>query len=115
MRLAVFLFALASAFGQQPPADPSEPPPVDFVCPMDPDIHSPTPGKCPRCGMTLAAGIPDPTEYELELALKPAAPKPGTPVVLEFTIIDPRDEKQVTEFQTVHEKLFHMFLVSQDL
>src|SRR6516165_6591152 len=108
MFMALVLLA-AIAFAQ------SEPPPVDFVCPMDPDVHSPTPGKCPRCGMALVPGIPDPLEYELELSLKPAAPKPGAPVVLAFKIIDPRDDKQVTDFQVVHEKLFHLFLVSQDL
>jgi hypothetical protein len=65
--------------------------------------------------MALVPGIPDPLEYELDLSLKPAAPKPGAPVVLAFRIIDPRDDKQVTDFQVVHEKLFHLFLVSQDL
>jgi hypothetical protein len=117
VHLAIFLLSLTLAFGQQAAIAPaeSEPPPVDFVCPMDPDVHSPTPGKCPRCGMTLVPGIPDPMEYELDLSLKPPAPQPGTPVVLAFKVIDPRDDKQVKEFQVVHEKLFHTFLVSQDL
>ena len=26
---------------------------VDYVCPMDPDVKSRKPGKCPRCGMDL--------------------------------------------------------------
>ena len=29
-----------------------------YQCPMDPDIRSNVPGVCPRCGMTLRAGIP---------------------------------------------------------
>jgi Heavy metal binding domain len=107
LRLLIFLLLVAFAFGQEPP--------VDFVCPMDPDVHSATPGKCPRCGMTLVPGIPDPIEYDLKLSLKPVAPKPGVPVVLAFKVVDPRDAKQVKDFQIVHERLFHMFLVSQDL
>ena len=31
------------------------------------------PGKCPRCGMELVAGIPDPTEYHLDLTVAPQA------------------------------------------
>jgi len=28
-------------------------PPVEFICPMDAEVRSQTPGKCPRCGMAL--------------------------------------------------------------
>ena len=42
--------------------------PLDYVCPMDPDVRSATPGVCPRCGMKLVMGIPDPEEYPLHLA-----------------------------------------------
>ena len=31
--------------------------PLDYVCPMDPDVRSDKPGVCPRCGMTLKLGI----------------------------------------------------------
>ncbi len=34
--------------------DTKNPPKVQvFTCPMHPEIRSPTPGKCPKCGMTL--------------------------------------------------------------
>jgi hypothetical protein len=90
-------------------------PPLDYVCPMDKDMRSAGPGKCPRCGMTLVLGIPDQVEYPLELTLTPRAPKPGDPVDLAFKIRDPKTGAAVTRFESVHEKLFHMFLVSQDL
>ena len=32
---------------------------VDYVCPMHPEIKQKTPGKCPKCGMTLVATEPD--------------------------------------------------------
>ena len=82
---------------------------------MDPDVHSPVPGKCPRCGMKLVAGIPDAAEYPLSIRLNPAAPQPGREFTLSFIVRDPKTGKQVTDFEMVHEKLFHMFVVSQDL
>jgi RND family efflux transporter MFP subunit len=32
---------------------PSSPPATDYTCPMHPEVHSPVPGKCPKCGMNL--------------------------------------------------------------
>lgn len=34
-------------------ADPTKPAAVSFSCPMHPDVQSPTPAKCPKCGMAL--------------------------------------------------------------
>jgi len=82
---------------------------------MDPDVRSNSPGKCARCGMALVAGLPDPVEYHLHLDVAPRPVKPGQPANLTFEIHDPWKDRQVTNFQTVHEKLFHMFVVSQDL
>jgi hypothetical protein len=87
----------------------------DWVCPMDPDYRSAQPGKCPRCGMTLALGIPDRVEYKLEVTHTPPVLKPGEPGFLNFRILDPRTQKPATSFEIVHEKLIHVFLVSQDL
>jgi Cu+-exporting ATPase len=45
----------------QLPASPkrSESSPQGYTCPMDPEVHQPTPGSCPKCGMALepAAGL----------------------------------------------------------
>src|SRR6185369_14562645 len=30
---------------------------VEFVCPMDRDVRTLAPGKCPKCGMKLVAGL----------------------------------------------------------
>ena len=118
-RLAVACMVLVLAaflVGQtNPPSLPGVPPPRDYVCPMDPDIRSATPGKCPRCGMNLVLGIPEPVEYSLNLTVSPLAPKPGDRVDLAFRIKDPKTGAAVNQFETVHEKLFHMFIVSQDL
>ena len=82
-----------------------------YICPMDPDVRSNNPGKCARCGMALVSGLPDPVEYHLHLDVTPKPVRPGQPANLTFEIHDPWKDRQVTSFQTVHEKLFHMFVV----
>jgi hypothetical protein len=113
-----FLGAIAAGLYAQNTAAalPLVPPdPLDYVCPMDSDVRSTIPGTCPRCGMKLVLGIPDPVEYPLELTSKPAAILPGQKVQLKFTIHDPKTQAVVRHFEIVHEKLFHMFIVSNDL
>jgi Heavy metal binding domain len=86
-----------------------------YVCPMDPDVRSSRPGFCPRCGMKLAAGLPDPAEYRLDLSVTPHLLRAGQNVKLGFSVRDPWKGLPVTRFQNVHERLFHLFVVSQDL
>lgn len=117
-RLAVACVVLALAaflVGQTNSTSLPGAPPRDYVCPMDPDIRSAAPGKCPRCGMNLLLGIPEPVEYPLNLTVSPRAPNPGDRVDLTFKITDPKTGGAVSQFELVHEKLFHMFIVSQDL
>ncbi len=97
------------------PTTPGAAPPLDYVCPMHPDVRSAGAGKCPRCGMNLLPGIPDPVEYPVDLALNPRTPRPRQPVELIFHIKDPKTGAPVKRFEIIHEKLFHMFIVSQDL
>ncbi len=90
-------------------------PPVEFVCPMDPDVRSDRPGKCPRCGMELRANLPPYREYVLHLSTEPQAIHPGESFKLRFKILDPDSRTPATAFATVHERLLHLFVVSQDL
>jgi len=62
-----------------------------------------------------ALRIPDQIEYPLDITLAPRVPKPGERLDFTFRIRDPRKNTPVTKFETVHEKLFHLFVVSQDL
>jgi hypothetical protein len=119
--LRLFLIP-ALMFAQQvtapdPPKDPTavQDPDVEFVCPMDKDVRSKDPGKCPRCGMTLVAGIPDEHEYPVRVATKPRVLKAGENIQLEFHVEDPVTNKPVREFEIMHEKLYHLFVVSQDM
>src|SRR5262245_42161952 len=86
-----------------------------YVCPMDPDVRSNNPGSCARCGMKLVEGIPDPVEFHLDLTITPSTPRPGQAANLKFVVHDPWKDRPVTKFLEVHEKLFHAFVVSQDL
>jgi len=124
--IALACFGLLCAEAQTPiaakitPASSSSVPapilvPQDYVCPMDPDIRSDKPGVCPRCGMKLALGIPDQSEYPLELQVTPSKFRAGDKVRLTFTIKDPKKDTVVNHYEIVHEKLFHMFIVSNDL
>src|SRR5262249_5503975 len=90
-------------------------PEPEFVCPMDREVRSKTPGRCPRCGMKLVAGLPMPVEYPMEFRATPQQIPAGREVTLEFRVLDPKTGKPVKRFEIVHEKLFHLFLVSYDL
>ncbi len=126
MRISILLLALCliPLGAQQPPAEGSAPAattpaaptgPLDYVCPMDKDVRSDKPGECPRCHMKLVLGIPDEIEYPMDLNLKPARFRAGDKVQLQFRVEDPKTKKPVDKFEIVHDRLFHMFLVSQDL
>jgi hypothetical protein len=86
-----------------------------YVCPMDPDVRSNGPGNCRRCGMALVAGIPEPVEFHLDLTTTPSPPAANQKAMLEFHVHDPWKDRPVQKFVTVHEKLFHAFVVSEDL
>lgn len=65
--------------------------------------------------MKLVANLPDRAEYPLKMLLNPSAPRAGGELQFAFTVLDPKTRKQVTDFQVMHEKLYHLFIVSQDL
>ena len=110
-RVRAALDALSSRHSHQVGGDTDG----SFYCPMEPDVRSNRPGKCPRCGMTLVEGVPDILEYPLDLALDPVVPHPNELTRLTFGLIDPRTERPVRKLEIVHEKLYHVFMVSQDL
>lgn len=121
VRSFLALFLLIGALWAQDPVQPSQVNPQDpssdpvYICPMDPDVRSHTAGNCARCGMLLVAGVPDPAEYHLDLTVTPQPIQPGEKVTLKYVIHDPWKNLPVKNFQVVHEKLFHTFVISQDL
>jgi Heavy metal binding domain len=82
---------------------------------MDPDVRMDKPGFCPRCGMKLVLKVPDPVEFAFEVSQAPELLRPQSPITLTFRVIDPRTGEVVKHFDIVHEKLMHLFLVSENL
>lgn len=108
------LFGAAAPLAAQQIVEPPEKP-VEFICPMDPEVRSKGPGKCPRCGMKLVAGLPDAREFHMEIRTAKKPLRAGVPAQLIFEAIDPKTAKPVRNFDLIHEKLFHLFIVSSDL
>ena len=117
MRIATFLLIVLTVGALCAQIAPTPDPSKDliFICPMDHDIRSTTAGKCPRCGMKLVEGIPEPVEYHLDLTASPLPIKLKEMTRLTFDIRDPWKDNPVKKFNVVHEKLFHAFIISEDL
>jgi len=70
--LSLSLCAVAqTASEDKPPAAPLVQGPLDYVCPMDKDVRTDKPGFCPRCHMKLVLGIPDDSEFPVDLKFSP--------------------------------------------
>ena len=83
---------------------------------MHPDITATAEGRCSRCGMALVPGDPlDAREYLVDVKATPPAVRPGRPVQLTFVVRDPDSRETVRSYATVHDKKFHLFVVSHDL
>ena len=93
-----------------------EEPGTGWFCPMHPDVTGSGPGRCSKCDMALIRGNPfDTREYQLDIRTSPAAVRAGTPFQIEFTVRHPGTGKLVDSFELVHDKRFHLFLISQDM
>ena len=87
--------------------------PDAFWCPMHPDVRSGTPGNCPLCRMDLVP-MPPPKlgEYRMDVTLRQNASGVRG---MRLTVREPGSDVLVRTFRTVHEKTFHLFIVSRDL
>jgi hypothetical protein len=118
MNRRIWLLSLTGTtflFSQQLSAPPDTGANKDWMCPMDADVRSEKPGVCPRCGMKLVLKIPDRVEFPLEVLCSPEPAQPGQPLELTFHILNPETNKLVNQFEIVHEKLIHLFVVSENL
>jgi hypothetical protein len=90
--------------------------PTMYFCPMHPDVIEKKPSTCSKCGMKLVPGDPwNEREYLLDLKVTPTAPKPGTRARFRLSVLHPDSKAPVRDFAVVHDKRFHLFVVSQDL
>jgi Heavy metal binding domain len=82
---------------------------------MDPDYRSDQPGVCPKCGMKLVPGVPDRIEYPLEISQTPERLRAGDTATLTLRVLNPQTKATVKHFEIVHEKLVHLFVISENL
>jgi hypothetical protein len=87
-----------------------------FLCPMHPDYTVDIEGKCPRCGMALIrAAAYDVRDYRLDFRTIPAVVKAGQKANLQFKISHPSFDTVIQKFEVVHDKQYHLFVISQDM
>jgi hypothetical protein len=106
--------ALAEGF-QAAQTGLAQPRPDVFWCPMHPDVRAPEAGQCSLCGMDLVP-IPPPAvgEYRLDVLPRRAASGGGLSG-LRLVVREPYTNVAVTRFTRVHERFFHLFVISRDL
>src|ERR1051326_7879755 len=86
------------------------------VCPMHGDYTMDVAGKCPRCGMDLVRAAPfDVRDYELDFRTVPALVKAGQKVGMRFRIFHPGTGEPIKKFEVVHERQYHLFVISQNM
>jgi hypothetical protein len=90
-------------------------PPSEFWCPMHPAVRGTMRGTCGQCGMTLIPMSPSiDGPYGLDVDL--AGPGPGRhQPALRLAVREPGSNAIVRRFETLHERAFHLFVVSDDL
>jgi hypothetical protein len=88
----------------------------EYTCPMHPEVRAGKPISCRICGMILIKTEKDNfTEYVLKLETAPARIEAGQKIGLRLLLYDAHNGTPVKQFVSTHEKLLHLFLVSQDL
>ncbi len=87
-----------------------------WFCPMHPDVTAAEAGQCRKCGMTLVFGRPfDTRDYRLAVNVEPRAVKAGAPVRMRFDVRHPSTGAPVRNFELVHDRRYHLFVVSHDM
>jgi hypothetical protein len=87
-----------------------------FLCPMHPDYTMDVAGKCPRCGMSLVrAAAFDVRDYRLEFRTIPPVVVAGQKATLLFKISHPSFDAVIQKFEVVHDRQYHLFVISQNM
>jgi hypothetical protein len=91
-------------------------PTYDYTCVMHAEVHQAQEGSCPTCGMPLKPLTPGfKGAYQLAFATMPKRPQTGAKMRLRLQVLHPETGARVRDFVLNHEKLFHLFLISQDM
>jgi hypothetical protein len=83
---------------------------------MHPDYTMDISGNCPRCGMALIRAAPfDVRDYRLDFQTVPPVVRSGQKATLRFSIFHPGTGEPIKKFEAVHERQYHLFVISQDM
>ena len=83
---------------------------------MHPDYTLDIAGTCPRCGMALVKATPfDVRDYALEFRTAPAPVRPREQAAWHFGIRHPGTGEPIRSLELVHERPYHLFVISQDM
>lgn len=100
---------------QEPASGALLPAGMTWYCPMHPEITAAVTGQCPICKMAFVVGNPlDTREYELDFVTSPAAVTAGKPFTIKLKVRDGGNEA-ITKFEEVHDKRYHLFIISRDM
>ena len=83
-----------------------------FYVPDAPDVASNQAATCPKCNMKLVKSAPPRPANTSSRAAIPCRPRLEK-AEFQFTIFHPVTEKQVKDFNILHDMPFHLFVVSQ--
>jgi hypothetical protein len=86
-----------------------------YMCPMHPDVRGKAGDTCPRCGMMLVAAAANYIPYAVDVQIAPRALRPGKRGRVQLSVRNPETGGIVRRFTTVHERVFHLFVVGYDL
>lgn len=113
---AIFLVLATNAgMASQPPAAAPAGRAV-YWCPMHPNIRGTEGDTCPVCKMALVrAAAADYDAYLLDVEIAPRVLRARQHARVRFLVRDPRTQATVRRFELVHERVFHLFVISQDL
>jgi Heavy metal binding domain len=116
MGVAVVLTFIASLFLNAQQNATADLEATAFVCPMHPDYTLDIAGTCPRCGMALVRATPfDVRDYGFEFTTSPALVRANEKALWRFKVFHPSTRQQVVTFEPVHERQYHLFVISQDM
>ena len=118
--IAAAVLIIAASFESSPFSVPFSRPAAAaqavFWCPMHPDVRGRDGDRCPQCGMMLVrAARTDYAGYLVDLETTPRVLRPQQKARARFFVRDPHTKATVSRFDPVHERVFHLFIISQDL
>ncbi len=89
---------------------------VAYMCPIHSDYTSEVEGRCPRDGMALVRATPfDVRDYTMQFSTEPRVVEAGEAATLRFAIHHPGSGELVRDFAMVHDRRYHLFVISQDM